>query len=68
MKKFWITVSIVAIAAAGIWQFGNRIPYAQQVPYLSKLIKQPAAHGSGKGDGSAKGGDQQAAAGDAAAS
>jgi len=68
MKKFWITVSIVAIAAAGIWQFGNRIPYAQQVPYLSKLIKQPAAHGSGKGDGGGAGGNQQAAASDAAAS
>ncbi len=61
MKKFWITVSVVAIAAVGLWQFGNRIPYAQQIPYLSKLIKQPA-HGGGKGDGSAAGGDQQAAA------
>ncbi|WP_413709101.1 efflux RND transporter periplasmic adaptor subunit [Rhizobium sp. Rhizsp82] len=62
MKKFWITVSVVAIAAVGLWQFGNRIPYAQQIPYLSKLIKQPA-HGGGKGDGGAAGGDQQAAAG-----
>lgn len=63
MKKFWITVSVVAIAAVGVWQFGNRIPYAQQIPYLSKLIKQPA-QGGGKGDGSAAGADQQAAAGD----
>lgn len=62
MKKFWITVSVVAIAAVGLWQFGSRIPYAQQVPYLSKLIKQPA-HDGGKGGAGAAAGDQQAAAG-----
>ncbi|OWV76141.1 hemolysin secretion protein D [Rhizobium sp. R634] len=48
MKKFWITVSVVAVATVGLWQFGNFIPYAAQVPYLSKLIKQPAGSTGGE--------------------
>ncbi|EJZ22940.1 efflux RND transporter periplasmic adaptor subunit [Rhizobium sp. Pop5] len=42
MKKFWITVSLIAVAAVGLWQFGNLIPYASRIPYLSQIIKQPA--------------------------
>ncbi|KAF5880657.1 efflux RND transporter periplasmic adaptor subunit, partial [Rhizobium sp. PEPV16] len=42
MKKFWITVSVIAIAAIGVWQFGNLVPYASRIPYLSQFIKQPA--------------------------
>ncbi|MBY2939119.1 MULTISPECIES: efflux RND transporter periplasmic adaptor subunit [Rhizobium] len=53
MKKFWITVSVIAIAAIGVWQFGNLVPYASRIPYLSQFIKQPAG-----GDG----GGQQAQA------
>ena len=49
MKKFWITVSVIAVAAVGVWQFGNLIPYASRIPYLSQFIKQPAAgHGGGQ--------------------
>ncbi|WP_434712578.1 efflux RND transporter periplasmic adaptor subunit [Rhizobium sp. YTUHZ045] len=47
MKKFWITVSFVAIAAVGVWQFGNLVPYAAHIPYLSQLIKQPAGGNGG---------------------
>ncbi|MDO3432453.1 efflux RND transporter periplasmic adaptor subunit [Rhizobium sp. CBN3] len=47
MKKFWITVSFVAIAAVGVWQFGNLVPYAARIPYLSELIKQPAGGNGG---------------------
>ncbi len=54
MKKFWITVSIVAVAAVGFWQFGNKIPYASDIPYLSQFIKKP--------DGSQNGNHQQAQA------
>lgn len=42
MKKFWITVSVVAVAAVGLWQFGNRLPFIAKLPYVSQLIKQPA--------------------------
>ena len=52
MKKFWITVSIVAVAAVGVWQFGDRIPYASDIPYLSQFIKTP--------EGTHNGGHQQA--------
>ncbi|RUM26385.1 efflux RND transporter periplasmic adaptor subunit [Rhizobium vallis] len=49
MKKFWITVSLIAVAAVGIWQFGNLIPYASRIPYLSQIIKQPVgANGGGQ--------------------
>ncbi|MBX5230195.1 efflux RND transporter periplasmic adaptor subunit [Rhizobium sp. NLR9b] len=48
MKKFWITVSFVAIAAVGVWQFGNLVPYAAHVSYLSQLIKQPAGGNGGR--------------------
>lgn len=47
MKKFWITVSVIAVAAVGFWQFGNLIPYASHIPYLSQLIKQPAGGNGG---------------------
>ncbi|OAV50239.1 efflux transporter periplasmic adaptor subunit [Rhizobium sp. WYCCWR10014] len=47
MKKFWITVSVIAIAAIGVWQFGNQIPYASRIPYLSQFIKQPAGGNGG---------------------
>ncbi|WP_434729964.1 efflux RND transporter periplasmic adaptor subunit [Rhizobium binae] len=58
MKKFWITVSIIAVAAIGLWQFGNMIPYASRIPYLSQLIRQPAG-GNGSGQ-QAEGGQAQA--------
>ncbi|MGO7076337.1 efflux RND transporter periplasmic adaptor subunit [Rhizobium johnstonii] len=57
MKKFWITVSVIAIAAIGVWQFGNMIPYASRIPYLSQFIKQPAG---GNGGGQQAQADQQA--------
>ncbi|NKK98845.1 efflux RND transporter periplasmic adaptor subunit [Rhizobium leguminosarum bv. viciae] len=47
MKKFWITVSVIAIAAIGVWQFGNLVPYASRIPYLSQFIKQPAGGNGG---------------------
>ncbi|ARQ09423.1 RND family efflux transporter protein [Rhizobium etli] len=47
MKKFWITVSFAAIAAVGVWQFGNLVPYAAHIHYLSQLIKQPAGGNGG---------------------
>ncbi len=47
MKKFWITVSIIAVAAIGLWQFGNLIRYASHIPYLSELIRQPAGGNGG---------------------
>ncbi|MEI1250516.1 efflux RND transporter periplasmic adaptor subunit [Rhizobium aouanii] len=47
MKKFWITVSFIAIAAIGVWQFGNLVPYASRIPYLSQFIKQPAGGNGG---------------------
>ncbi|NKM46773.1 efflux RND transporter periplasmic adaptor subunit [Rhizobium leguminosarum bv. viciae] len=47
MKKFWITVSVIAIAAIGVWQFGNLVPYASRIPYLSQFIKQPAGGNDG---------------------
>ena len=62
MKKFWIIVSVVAVVAVGLWQFGNFIPYAAQVPYLSKLIKQPAGNTGGEqaqADQGADGGQHQ---------
>lgn len=52
MKKFWITVSIAAVVAVGVWQFGDRIPYASDIPYLSQFIKTP--------EGTRNGGHQQA--------
>ncbi|MGO7984763.1 efflux RND transporter periplasmic adaptor subunit [Rhizobium leguminosarum] len=57
MKKFWITVSVIAIAAIGVWQFGNMIPYASRIPYISQFIKQPAG---GNGGGQQAQADQQA--------
>ncbi len=57
MKKFWITVSVIAIAAIGVWQFGNLVPYASRIPYLSQFIKQPAG---GNGGGQQAQADQQA--------
>ncbi|MFS2176269.1 multidrug efflux system membrane fusion protein [Rhizobium pisi] len=48
MKKFWITVSLIAVAAVGLWQFGNLIPYASRIPYLSQIIKQPAGGNGGE--------------------
>lgn len=61
MKKFWITVSIVAVAAVGFWQFGDRIPYAANVPYLSQFIKKPAGggHQQTQGDQAQASGQQQ---------
>ncbi|MBB4479850.1 efflux RND transporter periplasmic adaptor subunit [Rhizobium etli] len=53
MKKFWITVSIIAVAAVGLWQFGNLIPYASHIPYLSELIRQPAGGNGGGQQGQA---------------
>ncbi|MGR9371744.1 efflux RND transporter periplasmic adaptor subunit [Rhizobium leguminosarum] len=47
MKKFWITISVIAIAAVGVWQFGNRVPYASRIPYLSQFIKQPETGNGG---------------------
>ncbi len=47
MKKFWITVSVIAAAAVGVWQFGNLVPYASRIPYLSQFIKQPEAGNGG---------------------
>ncbi|MBX4869542.1 efflux RND transporter periplasmic adaptor subunit [Rhizobium bangladeshense] len=47
MKKFWITVSIIAVAAVGLWQFGNLIPYASRIPYLSRFIRQPVSDNGG---------------------
>ncbi|MGO7207388.1 efflux RND transporter periplasmic adaptor subunit, partial [Rhizobium ruizarguesonis] len=47
MKKFWITVSVIAVAAVGVWQFGNLVPYASRIPYLSQFIKQPEAGNGG---------------------
>ncbi|MBB3657297.1 RND family efflux transporter MFP subunit [Rhizobium sp. BK650] len=47
MKKFWITVSIVAVAAVGFWQFGDKVPYASDIPYLSQFIKKPDTARSG---------------------
>ncbi|GAA3078833.1 efflux RND transporter periplasmic adaptor subunit [Rhizobium viscosum] len=41
MKKFWITVSIIAVAAVGFRQFGDKIPYASDIPYLSQFINKP---------------------------
>jgi membrane fusion protein, multidrug efflux system len=65
MKKFFITVSIVAIAAVGLWQFGDRIPYASNIPYLSQFIKKPQAgqhNGRQQAQGDqAQSGDQQGA-------
>ncbi|AJC78584.1 RND family efflux transporter protein [Rhizobium etli bv. phaseoli str. IE4803] len=58
MKKFWITVSIIAAAAVGLWQFGNLIPYASRIPYFSQLTRQ-AAGGNGGGQ-QAQGGQAQA--------
>ncbi|MBX4931892.1 efflux RND transporter periplasmic adaptor subunit [Rhizobium bangladeshense] len=55
MKKFWITVSIIAVAAVGLWQFGNLIPYASRIPYLSQFITQPV---SGNGGGQQAQADQ----------
>ncbi|MGO6904435.1 efflux RND transporter periplasmic adaptor subunit, partial [Rhizobium ruizarguesonis] len=55
MKKFWITVSVIAVAAVGVWQFGNLVPYASRIPYLSQFIKQPEA---GKGGGQQAQADQ----------
>ncbi|MBB5663161.1 RND family efflux transporter MFP subunit [Rhizobium leguminosarum] len=48
MKKFWITVSVIAVAAVGVWQFGNLIPYASRIPTLSQFIKQPVGGNSGQ--------------------
>ncbi|WP_064682018.1 efflux RND transporter periplasmic adaptor subunit [Rhizobium bangladeshense] len=47
MRKFWITVSIIAVAAVSLWQFGNLTPYAWHIPYLSELIRQPAGGNGG---------------------
>ncbi|TCU19371.1 efflux RND transporter periplasmic adaptor subunit [Rhizobium sullae] len=47
MRKFWITLSVIAVAAAGIWQFGNRIPFVAELPYVSQFIKAPARQGGG---------------------
>lgn len=63
MKKFWITVSIVAMAAVGFWQFGDKIPYASDVPYLSQFIKKPAGgqnngHQQAQADQAQAGGQQ----------
>ncbi|EJT06876.1 efflux RND transporter periplasmic adaptor subunit [Rhizobium sp. CCGE 510] len=55
MKKFWITVSVIAVAAVGVWQFGNLVPYASRIPTLSQFIKQPAGS---NGDGQQAQGDQ----------
>jgi multidrug efflux system membrane fusion protein len=57
MKRFWITASIIAVAAIGIWQLGYRIPFVAQLPYVSQLITKPAEQGGGS--------VQQAAAGQA---
>ncbi|MBY4590019.1 MULTISPECIES: efflux RND transporter periplasmic adaptor subunit [Rhizobium] len=48
MKKFWITVSVIAVAAVGVWQFGNLIPYASRIPTLSQFIKQPVGGNGGQ--------------------
>ncbi|EJC78550.1 RND family efflux transporter, MFP subunit [Rhizobium leguminosarum bv. trifolii WSM2297] len=48
MKKFWITVSVIAVAAVGVWQFGNMLPYASRIPYLSQFIKQPVGGNGGQ--------------------
>ncbi|WP_064692337.1 efflux RND transporter periplasmic adaptor subunit [Rhizobium aegyptiacum] len=57
MKKFWITVSIIAVAAIGFWQFGNLVPYAERIPYLSKIIRQPAGGNGGGQQTQAEAGD-----------
>ncbi|NLS02894.1 efflux RND transporter periplasmic adaptor subunit [Rhizobium sp. P32RR-XVIII] len=45
MKKSWITASVIAVAAIGVWQFGYRIPFVAQLPYVSQLIRKPADQG-----------------------
>ncbi|OWV89757.1 hemolysin secretion protein D [Rhizobium sp. N122] len=57
MKKFSITVSVIVVAAVGVWQFGNQIPYASRIPYLSQFIKPPV---SGNGGQPAQGDQAQA--------
>ncbi len=64
MKKFWITISIVAVAAVGFWQFGDKIPYASDIPYLSQLINKPeggqnSGHQRAQADQAQSGGGQQ---------
>lgn len=64
MKKFWITVSIVAVAAVGFWQFGDKIPYASRIPYVSQFIKKPEGaqsngHQQAQADQAQSGGGQQ---------
>ena len=65
MKKFfWITVSIIAVAAVGFWQFGDKIPYASDIPYLSQLIDKPeggqhSGHQQAQADQAQSGGGQQ---------
>jgi RND family efflux transporter MFP subunit len=64
MKKFWITVTIVAVAAVGFWQFGDKIPYASRIPYLSQFINKPEGsqnngHQQAQADQAQSGGGQQ---------
>lgn len=59
MKKFWITVSVVAVAAIGLWQFGDKIPYVSRIPYVAQLIKQPAHPAGSNGGEQAQAGQQQ---------
>ena len=66
MKKFWITASVIAVAAVGAWEYRDRIPY------LSQFAKQPAHQADNSGgqqasgdqtDGGQKGGQRKRGSG-----
>ncbi len=59
MKKFWISLCLIAAAGIGAWQYKDRIPYLSQ--FAAKPTQQASAAGAQQAadDGARQGGDQK---------